>query len=411
VRSSRWSLLFGSLFGVVGTLAVQAGISEVQAGKGKTKGQLERQEFHDSLDVVLDRYVDVVDAPELMSRGLKHMVAGLDAYSHYMTAGERELAQKRQSEGAEAGLVTTLHRAGTGAAAELEVIAVHPDSPADKLDLAPGTRILEIRGQSCAHLLSNVDAQLLLSGAAGERIDVTIERGHGPEQLSIELDKPSSGVSSRLIDHDGHAVGVIEIHEFRSGTGERVKRALAELRTEAEKRGLGGESDFGGRGPEKSPGAMVGLVLDLRGNPGGQVDEAVLVADLFIAEGVLMRTRGRGGVILREEFATAAGSDRDTPLVVLQDRRSASAAELLAVALQEHGRAKILGEASFGKGTVQEVIGIPDGSLLTLTVARYYSPKDRKIDGRGVEPDVSLERIDGPAGLEAAQRELLSRVR
>jgi carboxyl-terminal processing protease len=116
-------------------------------------------------------------------------------------------------------------------------------------------------------------------------------------------------------------------------------------------------------------------------------------------------------VILREEFATAAGSDRDTPLVVLQDRRSASAAELLAVALQEHGRAQILGEASFGKGTVQEVIGIPDGSLLTLTVARYYSPKDRKIDGLGVEPDVSLERIDGAAGLEAAERQLLSRVR
>jgi carboxyl-terminal processing protease len=393
------SLLVGSLLGVVGTLVVQAGISEAQAGKGKTKGQLERQEFHDSLDVVLDRYVEPVDAPELMSRGLKHMVAGLDAYSHYMTVGERELAQKRASQGAETGLVTTLHRAGSGAAAELEVIAVHPDSPADKLDIDPGTRILEIRGQPCAHLLGNVDAQLLLGGAVGERIAMTIERGHGPELLTIELDKPNSGVTSRLIghgDHDGHAIGVIEIHEFRTGTGERVKRALADLRAEAETRG---------------PDAMVGLVLDLRGNPGGQVDEAVLVADLFIADGVLMRTRGRGGVIMREEFATAAGSDKETPLVVLQDRRSASAAELLAVALQDHGRAKILGEPSFGKGTVQEVIGIPDGSLLTLTVARYYSPKDRKIDGRGVEPDVSLERIDGPAGLEAAQRELLSRVR
>jgi carboxyl-terminal processing protease len=391
VSSSRWSLLFGSLLGVAGTLAVQAGISEAQAGKGKTKGQLERQEFHDSLDVVLDRYVEPVDAPELMSRGLKHMVAGLDPYSHYMTASERELAQKRQSQGAETGLVTTLHRGGSGAAAELEVIAVHPGSPADKLDLDPGTRILEIRGQPCAHLLGNIDAQLLLSGAVGERIAMTIERGHGPEQLMIELDKPNTGaVSSRLIDHDGHAIGVIEIHAFRSGTGERVKRALAELR---------GAS------------TLAGIVLDLRGNPGGEVDEAVLVADLFIAEGVLVRTRGRGGVILREELATAAGTDRDTPLVVLQDRRSASAAELLAVALQEHGRAKIVGEPSFGKGTVQELIGIPDGSLLTLTVARYYSPEDRKIDGRGVEPDVALERIDGSAGLEAAERELLTRVR
>lgn len=391
MRSSR-SLLLGSLLGVVGTLAVQAGIPEAEAGKGKTKGQLERREFHDSLDLVLDRYVEPVDGPELMSRGLKHMVAGLDPYSHYMTATERELAQKRASQGAETGLVTTLHRAGSEAAAELEVIAVHPGSPADKLDLDPGTRILEIRGLQCAHLLGNIDAQLLLSGAVGERIAMTIERGHGPEQLTIELDKPNiaGGVSSRLSDHDGHAIGVIEIHGFRAGTGEQVKRALAELH---------GAS------------TLAGIILDVRGNPGGEVDEAVLVADLFIAEGVLVRTRGRGGVIQREEFATAAGTDRDTPLVVLQDRRSASAAELLAVALQEHGRAKILGEPSFGKGTVQEVIGIPDGSLLTLTVARYYSPEDRKIDGRGVEPDVALERIDGSAGLEAAERELLSRVR
>jgi carboxyl-terminal processing protease len=394
VSSSRWSLLFGSLLGVVGTLAVQAGIPEAQAGKGKTRGQLERQEFHDSLDLVLDRHVEPVDAPELMSRGLKHMVAGLDAYSHYMTVDERALAQLRQSQGAEAGLVTSLRRPGKGAAAVLEVIAVHPGSPADKLDLDPGTRILEIRGQECAHFLGNVDAQLLLSGAVGERIWMTIERGHGPEQLMLELDKlnAAAGVSSRLADHDGHAIGVIEIYGFRSGTGEQVKRALAELRTQAE-------------------GGLAGIVLDLRGNPGGEVDEAVLVADLFIAEGVLVRTRGRGGLIMREELAIAAGTDRTTPLVVLQDRRSASAAELLAVALQDHGRAKILGERSFGKGTVQEVIGIPDGSLLTLTVARYYSPKDQKIDGRGVEPDVALERIDGPVGLEAAERELLDRVR
>lgn len=380
--------------GVVGTLGVQASISEAEAGKGKTKGQLERQEFHDSLDVVLDRYVEPVDGPELMSRALKHMVAGLDPYSHYMTVDERALAQLRQKEGAEAGLVTTLRRAGSGAPAELEVIAVHPGSPADKLDLDPGTRILEIRGQSCSHLLSNVDAQLLLSGAVGERITMTIERGYGPEMLMLELDKPkaASGVTSRVIEHDGDAIGVLAIHEFRSGTGERVKRALADLRDQA-------QND------------LAGIILDLRGNPGGEVAEAVLVADLFIAEGVLVRTRGRGGVILREEFATAAGTDRDTPLMVLQDRRSASAAELLAVALQDHGRAKILGEPSFGKGTVQEVIGIPDGSLLTLTVARYYSPKDRKIDGRGVKPDVALERIDGAAGLEAAQRELLVQVR
>src|SRR5690606_37896664 len=179
---------------------------------------------------------------------------------------------------------------------------------------------------------------------------------------------------------------------FRPGTGELVKQALAELRRSAGKRGL------------------AGVILDVRGNPGGEVQEAVLVADLFIEEGVLTRTRGRGGVILREELATAAGTDVETPLVVLQDRRSASAAELLAVALQDNGRARVIGERSFGKGTVQEVIGIADGSLLTLTVARYFSPGDRAIDGRGVEPDVVLSRPVGEAALTAAARELASMI-
>jgi carboxyl-terminal processing protease len=393
VRSSRGSLLLGLILGVGGTLAIEAAMSEAIAGKGQHKGQLERDEFHHSIDVVLDRYVEPVDAPELMSRGLKHMVAGLDPYSHYLTADERELVKQRQSQGAEAGLVTTLRRAGSSAA-ELEVIAVHPNSPADRLGIAAGTRILSIRDQPSAMLLSNVEAQLLLSGAVGERISMTIERGHGPEQLGIELDKPDAAgiVTASLREHDGLTVGVIEIHSFRPGTGERVKRALADLQT-------------------RSGHKLTGVILDVRGNPGGEVDEALIVADLFVAQGVLTRTRGRGGVILREEKATEAGTDRSTPLVVLQDRRSASAAELLAVALKDHGRAKVLGERSFGKGTVQEVIGIPDGSLLTLTVARYFSPDDRSIDGRGVDPDVVLEQVAGRAGLEAAERELLSRVR
>ncbi|WP_181197483.1 S41 family peptidase [Enhygromyxa salina] len=391
---SRSSLVLGLLLGVAATLTVEQVIPEAEAGKGKGKGQLERQQFHDSLDVVLDRYVEPVDAPEVMSRGLKHMVAGLDPYSHYLTADERELAKKRQHQGAEAGLVTTLRRAGSQGAAELEVIAVHPGSPADKLGLAPGTRILAIRGQPCEHMLSNAEAQLSLSGAAGERIALTVERGSGPEQLDIELRKPKvdASVSAELVEYGGQAVGWIEIHNFRAGTGDRVKRALAELRDSA-----------GGRG-------LVGLILDVRGNPGGDVDEAVLVADLFVDQGVLTRTRGRGGAIQREELATAAGTDPSTPLVVLQDRRSASASELLAVALQDNGRAKVMGERSFGKGTVQEVIGIPDGSLLTLTVARYFSPDDRSIDGRGVEPDVPLERLLGRDAVEAAARELVSLV-
>lgn len=391
VRLSRSSLVFGLVLGIAGTLLVQRGIAEAEAGKNKA-GPLERKEFHSTLDVVLDRYVEPVDTPQVMARGLKHMVSGLDPHSHYLTADERSRAQKLQHQGAEAGLVTALYRGPQGS--KLEIVAVHPGSPAEKLGLAAGDRLIEIRGQSCEHLLSNVEAQILLSGAAGERIELMLERGAGPERVEIELAKLNVAalVSHEVIEHSGRALGKIAIHGFRSGTGELVKQALVELHRSAGSRGL------------------AGVILDLRGNPGGEVHEAVVVADLFIKEGVLTRTRGRGGVILREELATAAGTDVTTPLLVLQDRRSASAAELLAVALKDHGRAKIIGERSFGKGTVQELIGVSDGSLLTLTVARYFSPGDRLIDGRGVEPDVVLERPVGDAALKAAARELASMI-
>lgn len=384
------------MLGVAGSALVHRAIPEADAGKPK-QAPLERKEFHETLDVVLDRYVEPVNTPDVMARGLKHMLSGLDPYSHYLTAAERALAQKLQSQGAEAGLVTALHLLDRGLdrrnlGAELEVVAVHPGSPAEKLGLDAGDRILEIRGESCEHMLSNIEAQLLLGGAPGERIELVIERGNGPESLQLELAKPNSAslVASGLIEESGLAIAKIEIHGFRSGTGELVKRALADLRRSAGDRGL------------------AGVILDVRGNPGGEVTEAVLVADLFVEEGVLTRTRGRGGVILREELATKAGTDSETPLVVLQDRRSASAAELLAVALQDNGRAKIIGERSFGKGTVQEIIGIPDGSLLTLTVARYYSPRDRVIDGHGVDPDVVLERPVGDAAIDASARELVA---
>jgi carboxyl-terminal processing protease len=124
---------------------------------------------------------------------------------------------------------------------------------------------------------------------------------------------------------------------------------------------------------------------------------------------VLTRTRGRGGRILREERAHAAGTDAKTPLVVLQDRHTASAAELLSVALQETGRAQVVGERSYGKGTVQEVMGLEDGSVLTLTIARYFSPKDRAIEKVGVEPDVHHVLPKGSedaAGLEVALKSL-----
>jgi carboxyl-terminal processing protease len=400
LRSSS-VLLLGALLGVTGTLTAQHFpttesdaelIAEAEAGSPRGT-KLEREQFHEALDLVLDRHVDQVDTRSVMARGLKHMVVGLDPHSYYLTADERELARKRAKQGADAGLIVAL-REHEGERL-LEVLAVAPGGPAERAKLAAGDRIVAIRGQESEQLLSHAEAEILLAGGEGERIELEVVRGTSAsariEKLELELAKPAMEglVGVELERVSGHVIGHITIRSFRSGVGEQVKRELDELRRSAGRDGLDG------------------IVLDLRGNPGGSVDEAVVIADLFVAEGVLTRTRGRGGTILREEKATAAGSDTDTPLVVLQDRRSASASELLAVALQDHGRATIVGERSYGKGTVQEQIGIADGSLLSLTIARYFSPNDRAIDGQGVEPDIVLVDTRGDAALETADDQVV----
>lgn len=358
---------------------------------------LNRAGFDAALHTVLERYVDPVDASPVLAESLKRVVSGLDSYSHFLTADERDQIRQR-SRGGTTGMAMLLHRAEPGSRkpAWLEISAVLPDSPAERAGLRPGDQLLKIRGQEVAFLLSQAEAEALLLGGDGETVELAVQRRSEPAPAAVSLvlaGQPKNLVDGKLIEQDGQKFAHLRVRAFRSGTAELVKGRLKELR-------------------RASGTALAGVVLDLRGNPGGDVHEAVMIADMFIPTGVLVRTRGRGGHILREERAHPEGSDVDLPLAVLQDHRSASASELLAVALQDHGRARVIGERSFGKGTVQDVIGMHDGSQLTLTIARYFSPRDRLIDGNGVEPDVKLtlpvgEPAASDAGLTAALADLV----
>jgi carboxyl-terminal processing protease len=347
--------------------------------------RLDRPAFSRVVDTVLDRYVDPIADEELFARGLKHMLAGLDTHSHYMTAGERK-ALKQRAKGGTSGLTVALESdVARERSRRLEVLAVAPGSPADAAGLEPGDHVLRVRDRNAADLLSQAEADGLLAGAIGEEIELVVQERNaaGARQVDLVLAKADGEtVEGALVTVEGGKVAVVVIRRFASGTGEATKREIAALRRSAGK-------------------ALRAVVIDLRGNPGGEIDEALVVADLFVHKGVLTRTRGRGGRILREETAHAAGTDTSTPLRVLQDRHSASASELLAAALQENGRARVIGERSYGKGTVQEVIGLDDGSVLALTIARYYSPKDHLIDGAGVAPDVVARETDPASGDEA----------
>ena len=360
--------------GAVTMAAVQAWWPEAPAEAGSRT--LNRAGFDAALQTVLDRYVDPVEASPVLTDTLKRVVSGLDTYSHYQTADERLTLRQRQK-GGTTGMAVVLHRGESGRKpAWLEVSAVLPASPAEKAGLQPGDKVLAIRGQEVAYLLSQAEVEALLAGGDGETLDLAVQRRADPAPIAMQLaltGHPKNLVEGKLIDQAGRKFAHMRVRAFRAGTGELFKKTLKELRRSA------------GATP------ISGIVVDLRGNPGGDVPEAVMIADMFVPSGVLVRTRGRGGQILREERAHPASTDVQVPLIVLQDRRSASASELLAVALQDHGRARVVGERSFGKGTVQDVIGMSDGSLLTLTIARYFSPKDRLIDGNGVDPDVAVE--------------------
>jgi carboxyl-terminal processing protease len=388
------SNLGGFVLGVVATLGLGyavRGFSEPEARA--SRASLDRESFHKALDEVLDRYVDPVDESEVLARGLKHMVAELDPHSHYLTARERKTLRRR-TRGGTLGMAVVFRRGERPLDRWLEILAVSPGSPAEGAGLHPGDHIVEVRGQQVAALLSQAEAEALLVGSVGETVGLAVQRKRdvGLRQFDLTLEELRlSLVEGDLVATTGGKVAHVTIRGFRANVGEQVKLELKALRRAAGKAGL------------------AGIVLDVRENPGGTVDEALVVADLFVGKGVLTRTRGRGGRILREERAHAAGTDAKTPLVVLQDRHTASAAELLSVALQETGRAQVVGERSYGKGTVQEVMGLEDGSVLTLTIARYFSPKDRAIEKVGVEPDVHHVLPKGSedaAGLEVALKSL-----
>lgn len=364
----------GFTLGAVTMAVVQAVWPTAPAEAGSRA--LSRAGFDAALQTVLDRYVDPVEASPVLTDTLKRVVSGLDTYSNFQTADERQTLRQR-SRGGTTGMAVSLHRGEAGRRpAWLEVSAVLPASPADKAGLQTGDKILAIRGQEVAFMLSQSEVEALLAGGDGETIDLAVQRRSDPAPIALQLaltGHPKNLVEAKLVEQAGKKFAHVRVRAFRAGTGELFKKSLKELHRSA------------------GTARIDGIVVDVRGNPGGDVPEAVMIADMFVSSGVLVRTRGRGGQILREERAHPASTDDAIPLVVLQDRRSASASELLAVALQDHGRARVVGERSFGKGTVQDVIGLSDGSLLTLTIARYFSPKDRLIDGNGVEPDVTVE--------------------
>ncbi len=323
--------------------------------------------FADALVFIQQSYVDELEVDELIHFAIRGMTLDLDLPSTYMSADD--YARFRDDTIGRYYGVGIITFADDGAIA---IDKVFEDSPADRSGLLAGDRIVAIDGEAVT--TENIDQMMnRIKGPRGSLVRLEIRRDELDSPLEIEVARDRIRTPSVEVQRLPRDLAWIRILQFQEKTGREVRRALASL--------------------ERGDDELRGLVLDLRTNPGGFLDEAAEVADVFLDEGTIVTTRGRA-VGETTEVAHQPGTRGNLPVVVLQNGGTASAAEIVAGALQDHGRATIVGTTSFGKGSVQTTYEFSDGSALKLTIARYYTPSGRSIEGTGIDPDLFVENTE-----------------
>ena len=334
------------------------------------------QQFVDVYKKIKDQYVDEVDDTTLFNYAIEGMVSKLDPYSDYLS----------KDDFSELRIGTTGKFGGIGIEITMEdgfvkIITPIDDTPAQKAGLKAGDLVIEVQDVSLKDKSLN-DAVKLMRGDPGTKVKIKILREKAKQPLDFELTRQiivSKGIKTKVFHGD---IGYLRLSSFQSNSTTNVRNAIYELRKETGK-------------------MMSALILDLRNNPGGVLGAAVGISDLFLESGKIVYTKGRTNNSDLEYFANSEDVLEGLPLYVLINGGSASASEIVAGALQDHKRADIYGEKSFGKASVQSIQEMIDGSALKLTTARYYTPNDRNIHGNGIEPDVKIEfkEIDKPNNL------------
>lgn len=317
------------------------------------------------LVLIENEYVEPVDRQRLVEGAIKGMVAELDPHSGYLPPQDWAIFQS-DTEGKFGGVGVEVDFRDE----YVMVIAPIEGSPAERAGVRSGDHIVAIDNKSVRDK-SPDDLIRAMRGAPGTKVVLTVKRSGKDELMHFTLTREVivvASVAHKLLD-DG--IGYIRLKQFQNGTHDELLEAAAKLRKE--------------NGEELS-----GVILDLRNNPGGLVDESAAVADEFLASGVIYTTRHRDRVI-DEARSGSGGALRRGPLVVLVNEYSASAAELVAGALQDHQRATVVGAKTFGKGSVQTLIDLPGQAGLRLTTMRYYTPRGRAIQAQGIQPDVLVE--------------------
>nr|MCH9683288.1 S41 family peptidase [Deltaproteobacteria bacterium] len=334
--------------------------------------------FARALAIVEQYYVRPVDDGALIHAALSGMVSELDPHTSFLPPREAKLLREDiQGAFGGIGMVVVLGREPDGDR-YLDVRDVIPGGPAEAAGVEVDQRVVRIAGQPIADFSDLEQAIVTIRGKPGTTISLTIEDPERSILRTLKLTRAIIDPPAVELRYLGEGLGVLRLRDFPEDATKEMSDGLQSLREQAGKVGLRG------------------AIIDLRDNGGGLLDEAVGIVDLFVAEGAIVRTRGRQGQILDESNARRVGTVGDLPLVVVINKGSASASEILAGALQDHGRAVIVGERSYGKGSVQAPFELDDGSLLKITTALYYTPNDRLIQASGITPDVYVG--EAPAG-------------
>lgn len=328
------------------------------------------QAFTEVLSRIKSDYVEGVDDKSLIEDAIRGMLNGLDPHSAYLNV----------SEFADLKIGTTGQFGGLGIEVSMEngfvkVISPIDDTPAARAGVQAGDLIIKLDDKQVKGMTLN-EAVKIMRGKPNTDIRLTIVRQDEPKSLVITITREIirvQSVKNRMLEP---GYGYVRITNFQSRTATDLLKAISDLQKEA---------------------TLEGLILDLRNNPGGVLTGAVKVSDAFINDGLIVYTEGRIDDSSHRYPATPGDSLNGAPMVVLINGGSASASEIVAGALQDHNRAIIMGTKSFGKGSVQTIQELRNGSAVKLTTARYFTPNGRSIQARGIVPDIRLKTLKLPA--------------
>ncbi|MDB5689972.1 MAG: carboxyl-terminal processing protease [Sphingomonas bacterium] len=330
----------------------------------------ELDQFMNVFERVRGEYVDKVDDKTLIKGAIDGMLASLDPHSSYLDA--RDFQNLRtQTDGAYGGLGLTVSMED-GA---VKVVTPTEDTPAFRAGIKSGDYITHLDGKLIygGTLDEAVDQ---MRGKAGSTIRLTIVRPGRDKPFDVTMTREI--VTLKPVKWEvKNGIGVVNINAFSKTTGESVRAAM-----------VGIDKSVGGR--------PLGYVIDLRSNPGGLLDQAIEVSDVFLERGEVVSQRGREKGDIERYYARPGDMAHGLPIIVLVDSGSASAAEIVAGALQDQHRALVMGDRSFGKGSVQTLLPLSDDTALRLTTARYFTPSGRSVQEGGIKPDINVPQLSDP---------------